>query len=166
MCQLVSCRDVLYTLGGLSLNSVLSSVVTLQSTEADTFKKNPTFSGDLCLGDRWIDSQPMQKARHSFAAVNCNGFIYAIGGQSGQNTLKNVERYDPELEEWIYVADMIFKRQQHVACVLGEKIFVVGGRDEDGDAVQEIECYYPHSNSWSIVGTTDDELYGHSLIAL
>jgi len=59
---------------------------------------------------------------------------------------------------------MKFERRAHVACVVNEKIFVVGGLNEMNADIKEIERYDPSTDSWSIVGTIDSSLYHHSLI--
>ena len=98
----------------------------------------------------------MQKPRSNFAAVVCNDVIYAIGGSCGRRTMKSVEKYDSETKQWTYVSSMNFERHKHAACVVDEKIIVVGGLDGQNDAVYEIECYDPLKNVWSIVGRTEE----------
>ena len=74
----------------------------------------------------------MQTPRRCLAAVNCDGVVYAIGGRfhyDSSTTLKTVEKYDSSANKWKYVNDMNSKRLAHVACVLHNKIYVVGGLD-------------------------------------
>ena len=108
----------------------------------------------------------MQKARAQFTAVSCNNAINTIGGYSYKKTIKSVEKYDPEIDEWSYVTSMIFERQRHAACAVDGKIIVVGGIDDDGNAIHEIESYYPSKDVWSIVGETKEQLYDHLLVAI
>ena len=148
---LVSCDGYLYTIGGWDRNC-LSSVERL---------------GDL--KEEWINIEPMQTPRGLVAAVNCDEEIYAIGGKSGNNistTLKTVEKYDSSANKWKYVSDMNFKRRAHAACVLRNKIYVVGGLDADDKVVTQIECYEPTCDTWSIVGSTSEEWYYHTLVAV
>ena len=105
----------------------------------------------------------------SVSAVNCRGVIYAIGGQSGddnETTLKSVERFDPDANKWIYVSDMNIERSSHSACVLQDKIFVVGGINCKDQEVKEIECYDPIINEWTIVKRTKEDLFHHSLVVI
>ena len=86
------------------------------------------------LNGKWQNIQPMQSPRRWFAAVNCNGVVYATGGQSekeNSTTLKNVEKYDSAQNQWKYVSDMNTARSSYAACVLRGKIYVVGGLDTD-----------------------------------
>ena len=149
---LVSCNDYLYVIGGWGGFKCLTSVERL---------------GDL--KGEWTKTEPMQKRRCWVAAVNCDGVVYAIGGRSGvdkSTALKTVEQIDSSTNKWKYVSDMNFKRSEHAACVLQNKIYVVGGLDADGKVVTQIECYDPMSDTWSIVGNTTEQLYYHSLVAV
>ena len=149
---LVSCYGYLYAIGGWDSGSSLSSVERLSD-----------------LNEEWINNEPMQTPRYSHAAVNCDGIIYAIGGRSGlafSTTLKTVEKYDASTNEWKFVSDMNFKRCALAACVLRNKIYVVGGFDAVGKTVTKIECYDPMRDIWSIVGNTTDWLWHHTLVAV
>ena len=110
----------------------------------------------------------MQTPRYWFAAVNCNGVVYAIGGRSGiksSTTLRSVEKYDCAENQWKYVSDMNTARCAHAACVLRGKIYVVSGVDTDQNVVNEIECYDPVNDAWSIVGNAIDISYHLTLVA-
>jgi len=107
----------------------------------------------------------MQKPRANFAAVNCGGKIYAIGGKSRQNPATNsVEVYSNY--DWHYVRSMKFARRGHAACVVDGKIIVVGGVDAYLHPVHDIECYNPNTGKWNIVGRIEEPLHDHLLIAV
>ena len=148
---LVCCDGYLYAIGGWRDGKCLSSVERL---------------GDL--KEEWINTKPMQTPRAFLAAVNCDGVVYAIGGRAGQDystTLKTVEKYDSSTNKWNYVSDMNFKRV-HAACVLRNKIYVVGGLDADDKVVTLIDCYDPTCDTWSVVRTITEKLYQHTLVAV
>ena len=148
---LVSCDGYLYAIGG-TYEKPLSSVERLGN-----------------LNGEWSNIEPMQRPRTALAAVNCDGVVYAIGGQSSEKistTLKTIEKYDSSANKWEYVSDMNFNRHDHAACVLRNKIYVVGGLDADNKAVPQIECYDPTCDTWSIVGNTIEELCEHSVVAV
>ena len=151
---LVACDGCLYTLGG---EENYCSVERLEK-----------------LKGKWKLTKPMQTGRSNFAAVHLNGMIYAIGGENDElaedlddcERLKSVERYNPTKNAWRYVKDMNFKRSDHCACVLDEKIFVFGGKDEYGQPIFEIESYNPANDNWIIVGEAINEIHGHSIVAV
>ena len=150
---LVSCDECLYALGGWNTDDYEY----LASAERLTH-----------LDGEWKNIQPMQTPRRWFAAVNCNGVVYAIGGQSGEEkstVLKSVEKYDSTGNQWKYVSDMNTARSSHSACVMRGKIYVVGGTNTGENFINEIECYDPVNDVWSIVGNTIDIWNHHTLVA-
>ena len=164
---LVCCEGCLYALGGCCGSRWLSSAEKLCS-----------------LDGKWKYINPMQSPRKEFAAVNCEDIIYAIGGLTestplgvdpsslfheirfGLSFTKTVEKYVPATKRWSYVQDMHFERYGHSACVLGGKIYVVGGRDQSGEVVTEIECYDPSTDRWTIVENTNLKFFGHSVVVI
>ena len=152
--ELVVCAGCLYALGGSNSIWVVSTVERLRSSD---------------ILEKWVKVQPMQEPRHIFAAVSCNNYIYAIGGSCGNykwSHLKSVEKYNPFTNQWVYVNKMNRARTHHSACVINDRIYVVGGFDEKSNRIQEIECYDPATNKWTIVGKTNDSLTDHALIAV
>ena len=150
---LVSCDECLYAFGGYN-------------TDDDEYLSSAERLTDL--DGEWQNIQPMQTPRRWFAAVNCNGVVYAIGGRSGEEisrALKSVEKYDCAVNQWKYVNDINIARFSHAACVLRDKIYVVGGLDTNGKKIKEIECYDPTIDTWSFAGNALDILYCHKLVA-
>ena len=149
---LVSCGGCLYNIGGVDENGVSSAIERLRG-----------------LKEEWEFAPPMHEKRSELAAVACNDCIYAIGGRSGDNPeswLKTVEKYDATVNKWSFVEEMKFHRMGHVACVLNKKIYVIGDMDVNGNVVEEIECYNPNTNTWSIVGRTANKLFNHGLVVV
>ena len=150
---LVSCDECLYTLGGWN---------------TDDYEYLASAERLTRLDGEWKNIQPMQTPRRWFAAVNCNGVVYAIGGQSGEEkstVLKSVEKYDSTGNQWKYVSDMNTARSSHSACVMRGKIYVVGGTNTGKNFINEVECYDPVNDVWSIVGNTIDIWNHHTLVA-
>ena len=149
--QLVVCNDYLYALGGCIFSSTLSSVELLNS-----------------LADKWEYCEPMPTPRKWFAAVNYQNCIYVIGGktQETDDALSTTEKYNPIEGQWTFVCELNFARFSHTASVLQNKIFVVGGCNSSGTAVEEIECYDTITNNWSVLKKMDLELFSHSSIVL
>ena len=107
----------------------------------------------------------MNTPRRIFAAVFCQGFIYAIGGYSTKAE-KSVEKYDIANNRWTDVRSMNVERYFNAACVLQGKIFVVGGYSSVNKIEKTIECYDPELNQWMIAGETERECVRHALIGL
>ena len=60
------------------------------------------------------------------AVVTLGNFIYAIGGENDEGTLKAVERYDVPNDKWEFVASMKYERYYPKAVVFNKKIYVFG----------------------------------------
>ena len=136
---LAVCNGSLYALGGFDGTTCLSSV------ERKDYLH--TFSG-------WKYVAPMLTPRFGFAVVSLDGCLYAIGGQSvheEKSAMKTVEKYDPGLNKWTCVSAMTYKRSFHCACEYDEEIFVIGGIDDSGNTIAEIECYNPSKDEWYII---------------
>ena len=150
--ELVAYNGCLYVLGGgTEHNPCLSSVEMLSN-----------------LAGKWKVVQPMQTPRVNFAAVNYRNAVYAIGGSTAgdHNSSKSVERFDAGSRKWTYVSNLNVGRRSHAACVMQDKIFVVGGLNKEGKAVKEIECYDLSLNQWTVLGKTEVELYEHTIVAI
>ena len=53
---------------------------------------------------------------------------------------------------------MIVETWRQAACVLGGKIYMVGGLDANNEVVKTMECYNPLTNQWTVVGETKEQL--------
>ena len=105
----------------------------------------------------------MKTSRGFFASVVCGDYIYAIGGHS-EEADKRAEKYDTCKNKWEEVDPMNRERWGHSAWVEQNKIFVIGGMNAKFQYVREVECYDFASDTWSIVGQTDVDLFGHALV--
>ena len=61
-------------------------------------------------------------------------------------------RYDPKTDQWTCIATISSPRDAVGVCVLGEKVFAVGGYDGQ-QYLQDVECYDPANNEWTKVWT-------------
>ena len=62
----------------------------------------------------WHVGPPMLNNRHGLSVACVSGPLYAIGGHDGWSFLKTVERFDPVIGSWSYVASM-----GNARCTLG-----------------------------------------------
>ena len=150
---LVACNRCLYDAGGWDGSRCLPYVECLKG-----------------LKKEWKEVSAMQTDRAHHAVVAHDGYVYAIGGRSGiigcNSTLASVEKYDPVVDSWEFVGSMKNARRGHAACIFRENIFVVGGRNQKDCYVDDIECYNPSSDDWTVVGKTSTGLCNHSLIVM
>ncbi|XP_072237708.1 kelch domain-containing protein 7A [Leuresthes tenuis] len=99
----------------------------------------------------WKEICPMNEARPRCKLAALEGYIYAIGGEC----LSSVERYDPRLDRWTFVAPLpndTFAVAHHVTVCSGE-LSVSGGTLR-----YMLLRYNPKNNTWRpslMVGSND-----------
>ncbi|XP_069487892.1 kelch-like protein 5 isoform X3 [Ambystoma mexicanum] len=106
--------------------------------------------------NKWTLCSQMSKRRGGVGVTTWNGFLYAIGGHDAPasnltSRLSDcVERYDPKTDMWTAVASMSISRDAVGVCLLGDKLYAVGGYD--GQAyLNTVEAYDPQINEWAQV---------------
>ena len=104
----------------------------------------------------WESVSCMQERRYYHAAINYRErYIYVFGGIVGQALVdriykSTVERYDPQEDSWSYVASMHQPRREGLACVFGDKIFLVGGESAECACAPKCEVYDPITDVWQM----------------
>lgn len=65
---------------------------------------------------------------------------------------ESVYRYDPQTDVWTAVAPMSISRDAVGVCLLGDRLYAVGGYD--GQVyLNTVEAYDPQTNEWTQVLT-------------
>ena len=83
-----------------------------------------------------------KNARYDAAAMLWHDLIVLIGGVSWNNkVLKNIEIYDPAQNKWLDAHNLHKERAGHTAVELGGHMFVIGGRKQNGDYIDDVEWY-------------------------
>jgi len=120
---------------------------------------------------------PMPTARAYMAIAVVDEKVYLFGGSSGHPTKLRydiVEVYDPQTDTWdTSRAPMPTIRFECKACVYKGRIFVIGGKDENSQALGAVELYDPESDTWEVKapmptprGTLALELMDGKIIAI
>ncbi|KRY61028.1 Kelch-like protein 5, partial [Trichinella britovi] len=84
------------------------------------------------LRNCWYPCADMSHPRGNVAVGVLNGFLYAVGGVSSVISklavrYTAVERYNPETDEWIYVAHLSSARDGIAICTVGCFLLAIGG---------------------------------------
>lgn len=66
------------------------------------------------------------------------------------NSVNPLNRYDPKTDQWTMIANISSPRDAVGVCILGERVFAVGGYDGQ-HYLQDVESYDPVTNEWSKV---------------
>jgi N-acetylneuraminic acid mutarotase len=110
----------------------------------------------------WSTMTPMPTARSGVGVVSVLVKIYAIGGSNDLQVLSttqsaftaNTEVYDPITNTWEQKRSMSIPRADLSACVVGDKIYLIGGRNYTNVSPYYCqtdinEVYDPQTNTWS-----------------
>uniref|UniRef100_A0A8C3A7R3 Kelch domain containing 7A n=1 Tax=Cyclopterus lumpus TaxID=8103 RepID=A0A8C3A7R3_CYCLU len=133
-----------------TMDNYLFVAVGCQGAERETTPSKRVFCYNP-LTSIWKEISPMNEARPRCKLAALQGYIYAIGGEC----LSSVERYDPRLDRWTFVAPLpndTFAVAHHVTVSSGE-LFVSGGTLR-----YMLLRYSPKTNSWRqslLVGSKD-----------
>jgi len=101
----------------------------------------------------WIQLASMNSPRGYFATGIIDGKIYAFGGHDGSDFLSSTEVYDLETYIWTTLASMEVPRYDLAGAALAGRLYAFGGNSQsfwDPPYVQDIEAYYPATNTWEM----------------
>ncbi|KPP59199.1 kelch-like protein 4-like [Scleropages formosus] len=104
--------------------------------------------------NKWSMCAPMSKRRGGVGVATYNGFLYAVGGHDAPasnhcSRLSDcVERYDPKTDTWTTVAPLSVPRDAVGVCLLGDRLYAVGGYDGQ-TYLNTVESYDAQNNEWT-----------------
>ena len=96
------------------------------------------------------------------ATDTTTGNVYSVGGFDGNTNTSNGYVYNPSTQAWSAIASMANSREAPSAQFIGGKLYVVGGWDNSGNPVGEVEIYDPATNTWSTGASEPTALAGSS----
>lgn len=116
--------------------------------------------------DRWALAGPMQMARSRLAVVTYEDSLLAIGGETAEGVTGAVEALSPVVQVWGSLADKPTAVANVSAAVIGGRVFVPGGTDDNGAAVGVLEAYEPGADRWVSLSPMPAGRYGYGLAAM
>jgi DNA-binding CsgD family transcriptional regulator/N-acetylneuraminic acid mutarotase len=114
---------------------------------------------------RWQALPSMPTPRSKLAAVALNSLVYAIGGETAQGVSASLEIFDPASSTWTEGKSKPIPVSEIQAAVLGGKIYVPGGWQENGKVSQSLEIYDPLDDSWESGPDLPYPVSGYALAA-
>ncbi|NXX97233.1 KLH33 protein, partial [Centropus bengalensis] len=139
--------NVLYILGGKRYYGV-------RDTLASVYRYQP-------MDDSWQRLASMACARSYFAAAALGGFIYALGGCSGERYCTDtVECYDVAEDTWRRCQPLPMALCGLVACALDGALYVSGGCDEAGQCQASLLRYSPDAPA-TVLAPMNGQRAGH-----
>ncbi len=114
---------------------------------------------------RWLEVSSLPGGRGGMASAVYEGAIYIFGGQTSQGTTAATLRYRPSPGGWETLADKPTPVSDIQAVLIGDLIYVPGGKDRTGKPVSQLEVYSPRLNRWETLAPIPAALSGYSLAA-
>jgi hypothetical protein len=144
-CGVGAIGEVMYAVGG-SINKVNSTLpMALKTVEAYD-----------AITDSWTAKAPLVNARWAPFIGVWNGKIYVMGGFSDRSySIAAIEEYDPAANTWSTISQkMPFPRGHGASCVVGNKLYCLGGKAYDTAlksevVVKSIEIFDLSARTWS-----------------
>uniref|UniRef100_T1IKY9 Kelch-like protein diablo n=1 Tax=Strigamia maritima TaxID=126957 RepID=T1IKY9_STRMM len=121
--------------------------------------------------NKWSMCAPMSKRRGGVGVGVINGYLYALGGHDAPASNPNasrfdcVERYDPQTDAWTTVAPMCVGRDAVGVCLLGDRLFAVGGYN-GCQCLNLVEAYDPQNNEWIKVKSMNLSRAGAAIVVI
>jgi dihydrofolate reductase len=105
------------------------------------------------LSSGWTQMSAMNEKRCKFAAAlyeyGDDKYIYVFGGRNLGTTISSVERYDIPNNKWEMVnSNMNMERWNHAAVKVGNKVYIIGGEDENNNYLDSMEIFDVSSNTF------------------
>ncbi len=113
--------------------------------------------------ERWKELAPMPEARQGMAAVAFDGKIYTLAGEGPDGVSGSVFRYLPEEDRWETLSDKPTPVTDVEGVVIGEKIYITGGKTADGKPTDTLEIYDPQQDTWEIGAPLPQALSAYAL---
>ncbi len=106
--------------------------------------------------DSWLNMSSMPTPRVGLSANVANGKIFLIGGAVVKDTLYGTrfeikaanEVYDPATNSWTTASPIPTPVYYYASAVLDEKIYIIGGNDENGGTNLN-QIYDPAKDTWA-----------------
>ncbi|XP_076368150.1 alpha-scruin-like [Tachypleus tridentatus] len=146
---------------------VLGGINTVQPTDYLNSAAMFLFHPDR---NKWNFLGTILEPRVYHAGVYLHGRVYVFGGYNPLECVKDkmqitstTLQYTLRSRQWRRRTDMRNTRAYHGATVMDERIFVIGGKDSDGNILASVEVYQPEIDQWTIAASMPQPLMGISV---
>jgi len=92
--------------------------------------------------DSWESGATIPSETGGYALTSYEGRLFLFGGWNGKEFSPSVYAYDPIEDVWMVLPKMKEGRAWACAAVLGSKIYLIGGENENG-ILSDTLAYYP-----------------------
>ena len=119
--------------------------------------------------ERWRTLAPLPAGLSGFALASDlqdgKQLLYVIGGTSGNTVADRILRYDPATDVWVPMSDKPTAVTDVRAAVIGNRIYVPGGRLQSGAITAQLESYDLLRDRWVTLAPLPAPRSGYALAA-
>lgn len=115
------------------------------------------------FSDRWEELAPIPEPRAGMATATYNSNIYTIAGEGPQGVSNSVYRYITSEDRWEQLRDKPTPVADVEGVLVGEKIYIPGGRLANGEITDVLEVYDPRKDSWERKTSVPIRISGYAL---
>jgi DNA-binding CsgD family transcriptional regulator/N-acetylneuraminic acid mutarotase len=116
--------------------------------------------------ERWRELPELPAARSSFGLAYYDRKLYVIGGEVAGKPSDQVVRYDASTKTWVALSAKPTAVSDVQAIVVGNKIYVPGGRLASGAISDHLDVYDPQRESWATLKPLPQPRSGYALVAV
>ena len=150
----------IWVAGLLLLSAILVTLIFNVFTPEEP--SNPL--SDLTFTERWQEFDALPEAKAGLAAVLYDGDIFAIGGQGAEGVSGEVFQYLQAEGKWETLEDKPTPVMDIEAILIGEKIYIAGGKTQDQMPTTVLEVFDPRHNTWEIGQDLPEPLSNYAAI--
>ena len=120
--------------------------------------------------DVWQDEPPLSFARSNHSLLNVNGSLYVIGGNIDDPygfsvSVTAIEKFSIDTKQWT-ICNSTLNIREAGACVLKNKVYIVGGINGQHYYSDLIQCYCPETDSVEVTDRFLTRIFGHACCIL
>nr|XP_033813188.1 ectoderm-neural cortex protein 1-like isoform X2 [Geotrypetes seraphini] len=104
-----------------------------------------------CSQNRWLEGPAMKYSRNCHCAVGAGLHIYVLGGSTDDGVIAAVERLALVDSCWESTSPMVKPVERAAASSFGTKLYVVCGRDENGDVYGGVQRLDMEKDIWDVI---------------
>jgi len=113
---------------------------------------------------RWEELEPLPEPRAAMAMVDYDEKIYVIAGEGPEGVSGEVFCYNPEDDHWEQLSDKPTPVTDVEGIIIGEKIYIPGGRLAIGAPTNILEIYDPRADIWETGASLPKSISAYNLV--
>ena len=145
----------------LILGAIAFRAVVNQNSPTPTLSVNEAIQS--VTTERWSKLTDLPQAQKGMGAVRYEKRFFLIGGEDSEGILNKVSIFDVENDAWSQGANIPIAISEVNAALIGEKIYVPGGRTIDNLFSKKLFIYNPREDNWETKADLPVAISGYAM---